>query len=67
MQMTITNVNHDAKLVAHLLRRAAFGSTPAEFDRAVEQGFDKTSSRSPTPRVPHSEFTCQGYIESVSN
>ena len=42
MQMTTTNVNHDATLVAHLLRRAAFGSTPAEFDRAVEQGFDKT-------------------------
>ena len=33
--MTITNVNHDASLVAHLLRRAAFGATPIEFDRAV--------------------------------
>jgi len=42
VQMTTTNVNHDATLVAHLLRRAAFGSTPAEFDRSVEQGFDKT-------------------------
>jgi hypothetical protein len=35
----------DRKWVAHLFRRAAFGATPAEIDRALTDGFPKTLER----------------------
>ena len=38
--MTLTKSKEDVSLVAHLLRRAGFGATPDELDRAVEIGYD---------------------------
>ena len=37
--MTTVESKHDAVLMAHLLRRAGFGATPAEMDRALEVGY----------------------------
>ena len=38
--MTTVESKHDAVLMAHLLRRAGFGATPAEMDRALEIGYE---------------------------
>jgi hypothetical protein len=38
--MTTVESKHDAVLMAHLLRRAGFGATPAEMDRALEVGYE---------------------------
>ena len=38
--MTTVQTRQDRKLMAHLLRRAGFGATPAELDRALETGYD---------------------------
>ena len=38
--MTIVESRHDVVLMAHLLRRAGFGATPAEMDRALEVGYE---------------------------
>ena len=38
--MTFTKSKQDVALVAHLMRRAGFGATPDELDRAVEMGYD---------------------------
>ena len=40
--MTLTKSNEETVLIAHLLRRAGFGATPDELDRAVEAGYDAT-------------------------
>ena len=40
--MTLTRSKQDVALIAHLLRRAGFGATPDELDRAVEVGYDAT-------------------------
>lgn len=40
--MTTVETKHDSKLLAHLLRRAGFGATPDELERAVKQGYDAT-------------------------
>ncbi len=40
--MTLTKSRTDTALIAHLLRRASFGATPAELDRAVDDGYDTT-------------------------
>ena len=40
--MTLTRSRQDVALIAHLLRRAGFGATPDELDRAVEAGYDAT-------------------------
>lgn len=39
---------------AHLLRRAGFGETPQQVDRAVKRGFEKTLARvlKPSPKTP---------------
>ena len=36
--MATTQTGTDPRLMAHLLRRAGFGATPAELDRALERG-----------------------------
>ena len=38
--MTTVHEKQDTALMAHLLRRAGFGATPAEMDRALEIGYD---------------------------
>ena len=38
--MVAVESKHDLKLMAHLLRRAGFGATPDEFDRAMDKGYD---------------------------
>ena len=40
--MTLIRSKQDVALIAHLLRRAGFGATPDELDRAVEVGYDAT-------------------------
>ncbi len=40
--MATTQTRTDPKLMAHLLRRAGFGATPAELDRALERGYEAT-------------------------
>ena len=38
--MTTVSNKQDLALMAHLLRRAGFGATPAELDRAMNLGYD---------------------------
>ncbi len=38
--MTTVQSRHDTKLMAHLLRRAGFGATPDELDRAMSLGYE---------------------------
>ncbi len=40
--MATTRTATDPRLMAHLLRRAGFGATPAELDRALERGYQAT-------------------------
>ena len=40
--MATTQTRTDPKLMAHLLRRAGFGATPAELDLALERGYQAT-------------------------
>ena len=40
--MTTVESKQDSVLMAHLLRRAGFGATPAEMDRAMGMGYDST-------------------------
>jgi len=40
--MTTVSNKQDLALMAHLLRRAGFGATPAELDRAMDIGYDRT-------------------------
>ena len=43
--------NQDISLMAHLMRRAGFGATPAELEAKTKQGYDATvevcSTRTP--------------------
>ena len=39
--MATLQTTTDSKLMAHLLRRAGFGATPAELERALETGYDE--------------------------
>ncbi len=41
----VSPLGGEAALVAHLLRRATFGATPAELEAAVSAGFQKTVDR----------------------
>ena len=38
--MVAIESKQDLRLMAHLLRRAGFGATPDEFDRAMDKGYD---------------------------
>ena len=38
--MVAVESKQDLKLMTHLLRRAGFGATPDEFDRAMDKGYD---------------------------
>ena len=38
--MVAVESRQDLKLTAHLLRRAGFGATPDELDRAMDKGYD---------------------------
>ena len=40
--MTLTKSKQDVALIAHLMRRAGFGATPDELDKAFEIGYDAT-------------------------
>lgn len=40
--MTTVQSKQDSVLMAHLLRRAGFGATPAEMDRAMGMGYEST-------------------------
>ena len=40
--MTTVQSRQDTKLMAHLLRRAGFGATPDELDRAISMGYEAT-------------------------
>ena len=40
--MTTSRSKHEAELMAHLLRRASFGATPDELDRAIDKGYEAT-------------------------
>ena len=40
--MTTVQSRQDTKLMAHLLRRAGFGATPDELDRAMSMGYEAT-------------------------
>ncbi len=40
--MTLAKTREDVDLIAHLLRRAGFGATPDELERALEIGYDAT-------------------------
>ena len=50
--MTTVETRQDRKLMAHLLRRAGFGPTPDELDRAMEQGYDAALEELLDPRGP---------------
>ena len=50
--MTLTKSKTDVALIAHLLRRASFGATPEELDRAVEAGYDATLDTLLNPMGP---------------
>ena len=50
--MTTVRSKQDTALVAHLLRRAGFGATPDELDRAVEQGYEATMEELLNPSGP---------------
>ncbi len=39
---TMASTREDVALIAHLLRRAGFGATPDELDRAIDAGYDAT-------------------------
>ena len=47
--MATTRTATDPRLMAHLLRRAGFGATPAELDRALERGYEATLEGLLTP------------------
>ncbi len=50
--MTTTRAATDAKLMAHLLRRAGFGATPAELEMALDVGYDAKVDELLNPRTP---------------
>ena len=50
--MTTVETRQDRKLMAHLLRRAGFGATPDELDRAMEKGYDATLEELLNPAAP---------------
>ena len=50
--MATVQTRQDPKLMAHLLRRAGFGATPAELDRAMERGYDATLEELLDPGEP---------------
>ena len=50
--MTAVGSKQDTALVAHLLRRASFGATPDELDRAVERGYEATMEGLLNPSGP---------------
>ena len=50
--MATVQTRQDRKLIAHLLRRAGFGATLDELDRAMEKGYDATLEELLNPREP---------------
>ena len=50
--MVAVETSQARKLMAHLLRRAGFGPTPDELDRAMEKGYDATLEELLGPRGP---------------
>ena len=50
--MTTVHNKNDLRLMAHLLRRAGFGATPDELDRALEKGYDATLEELLNPDKP---------------
>lgn len=50
--MTTVQSRQGVELMAHLLRRAGFGATPAELDRALEMGYEATVDELLTPDHP---------------
>ena len=50
--MTTVQSKHEVALMAHLLRRAGFGATPGELDRAVEMGYEATVEELLNPAGP---------------
>ena len=50
--MTTVRSKNDSRLMAHLLRRAGFGATPDELDRALEKGYDATLEELLNPDKP---------------
>ena len=50
--MATVQTSHDQRLMAHLLRRAGFGATPAELDRALERGYEATLEELLNPDRP---------------
>src|SRR5581483_6599345 len=47
------SVDGERGRIAHLLRRAGFGSSPSELDAAVTRGFDATLDQLITPTDDH--------------
>ena len=50
--MVVTKARHELTLMSHLLRRAGFGATPDELDRALEKGYDATLEELLDPNKP---------------
>ena len=50
--MATVQTRQDRKLMAHLLRRAGFGATPDELDRAMGKGYDATLEELLNPGEP---------------
>ena len=50
--MTTVQPKQDVKLTAHLLRRAGFGATPDELDRAMQMGYEATLEELLNPHKP---------------
>ena len=50
--MTTVETRQDRKLMAHLLRRASFGATPTELDRALETGYEEMVDELLNPGPP---------------
>ena len=50
--MTTVQPKQDVKLTAHLLRRAGFGATPDELDRAMQMGYEATLEELLNPDKP---------------
>ena len=50
--MAAVQTRYDSRLMAHLLRRAGFGATPDELDRALEKGYDAALEELLNPAKP---------------
>ena len=64
--MATVQTRHDSRLMAHLLRRAGFGATPAELDRALERGYDATLEELLNPDQPDilpDDLICRYHVD----